>query len=291
MKYLLLSVLLAGLNVNAQKLKPISTYLANPRLSKEAKYFYKKLPQYQKDHQLFYADRKSETVTFSIMNAVLIDNGELRPFYLYLMNRNLDMVDGSLQLTALLKQYEIIGKKPAVFFQYMLDNPVEKKTYFSKWAEMMTELSELYCANPGKAPDPDCLVNFRKKSMKALPAGNHVMKAMASEFFDLMMIAEALPPILELDRYYYGKTVFISPGQTVKVRFRECRGCASVWKIAATDNAKVFFVKDEYTNPSCVNCIGGNQDHSIFFRLLSNEMTSISFTYFDEVVTIKFIPY
>lgn len=207
MKYLLLLFVLPSINVNAQKLKPISTYLANPKLSREAKYFYKNLPQYQEDHQLFYADPRNETLSLSIMNSVLADKGELRAFYLYLMNRNLEMVDGSLQLTALFKQYEIIGKKPAVFFQYMLDNPAEKKIYFSKWAELMTVAAEQYCANSEYAGDPDCLFHFRKKSMKLLPAGNHNLKALASEFFDLIMIDEAQQGVLEIVKSYQGKSL------------------------------------------------------------------------------------
>ena len=97
----------------AQKLKPVSVYLANPKLSKQAKSFYKNLSKYKNDMSTYYNDIKTEAITNSVMDSVLGSNRELRPFYLYLMNRHVTMSDGELYSIAMNKQVNILEKEPA----------------------------------------------------------------------------------------------------------------------------------------------------------------------------------
>jgi predicted secreted protein len=94
---------------------------------------------------------------------------------------------------------------------------------------------------------------------------------------------------MELTAADNGKSFYAAPGATFQVRLRQCRGCPSSWKIIETDNDKVQLLREEYINPSCTNCTGGNHDHQFFFKVKGKGKFKLSFTYFSEKASFDII--
>jgi len=288
MRLLLFCLLFSSVSF-AQPLKPVSFYLGHSKVSKEAKTFYKKLPLYRKNSSLYYNDPRTEQLTSSVMDSVLTSNNVTRPFYLYLMNRNADLADGSLMLTLLLYQYKILQTHPAYFFRYMLDNPAEKKKYFTKWAEGMASFGEQYCGSILNRGMDTCLPRWRRDVTNLLAKENTTVVKLANDFFELMHIPMYVKPILTYGAADNGKTINLATGSPFEVRLRECRGCASVWTIADIDRDNIRFLYEDNSNPSCTNCTGGNQDHSFYFKVQGKSKSVLSFTYFEETYTLHIV--
>lgn len=126
MRSIFILLLLSAGTCFGQQLKPPGTYLANPKISASAKKFYNKLPVYHKDEQKYYNDPAIEGMTNSIHDSVFTSNKMTRPFYLYLMNRNMDLMDGALMLSSLMAQYKLIETRPAIFFSLCWTIPLKK---------------------------------------------------------------------------------------------------------------------------------------------------------------------
>jgi hypothetical protein len=62
-----------------------------------------------------------------------------------------------------------------------------------------------------------------------------------------------------------------------------------VWEIAEPDKNKVSHFSEEFSKPICYNCTGGMQDQTQIFSLNKPGKTSLTFTYFEEKITINFI--
>jgi len=89
------------------------------------------------------------------------------------------------------------------------------------------------------------------------------------------------PAPLTLTEKNNGKTVKVRKNQSFRVLFKkECIGCAQSWKMA--DAAGVTIVDEKYSNPSCTNCTGGNQDHTFILKATKLGKTNLSFDYFDQ---------
>lgn len=89
------------------------------------------------------------------------------------------------------------------------------------------------------------------------------------------------PAPLTLTEINNGKTVKVRKNQSFRVLFKkECIGCAQSWKMA--DAAGVTIVDEKYSNPSCTNCTGGNQDHTFILKATKPGKTNLSFSYFDQ---------
>jgi predicted secreted protein len=86
------------------------------------------------------------------------------------------------------------------------------------------------------------------------------------------------------------KTIAVKKGQTFNVLFeKECRGCRGIWTLTKSDIAIVKSVKDSFSNPSCTNCAGGNQDHTFVFKALKAGKTSLEFNYMEKSFGVKII--
>jgi|GEM_PF-5851725 len=87
-----------------------------------------------------------------------------------------------------------------------------------------------------------------------------------------------------------GKTFTITKGQVFDILFKqECVGCQYVWTIGSLDSGNIKTLPSTYSNKSCQNCTGGNQDHTFHFKALKRSTTKLFFTYGEKqfAVTIK----
>lgn len=268
----------------------MSFYLGHPKVSKMAKAFYKKLPVYEKDETKYYNDPKIEAITGDILDSVFTRNNETRPFYLYLMNRNSNLSDGSLELSEILTEYKLLSTMPQFFFRYIQDNPAEKKLYFDKWAKGISNFSDQYCDIYLKMGMDSCMTVWGNNVMALLNQEPSSVKNLARDFFKKIPIPEDVPvQNLLIGTTDNGKIFELSVGETFEVRFRECTGCASVWKIAKLDITKIELLSENDTNPSCTNCTGGNHDHHFYFKVKAKGKSVIRFTYFAEKVTVTIV--
>jgi hypothetical protein len=288
MKHFILIALFYPILSFSQVLKSPAVYLKDPKLSKEAKSFYKKLPLFKKNPDLYYNDIKTNNEVVSILDSMTAKNETVRPFYIYLVNRNLGLLDGELYSVALTRTYDLIDRQPSIFFQYMLDNPAEKKMYWDKWVNLISMYSQAgFCAQYQREGGDSCLKFLRKKvitNLKSKPAAD-----LTRQFFSAMNVRDEPAAALILHKEDAGKTYHVTTDKIIKITLRECRGCASVWEIAEPDKNKVSHFSEEFSNPSCYNCTGGMQDHTLIFSLDKPGKTSLTFTYFEEKLTINFI--
>lgn len=301
MRLLLILLLLVSSGAMAQKLNSMSYYTTHPKVSKAAKDFYKKLPKYRKNHTLYINDIQRDNIINPIIDSVFTSNNQTRPFYLFLMNQNMDLAEGLLLMYSLTNQFKLIETRPVVFFRYMLDNPNEKKNYFNKWADNMVDFSDKYCQTYQNKSEENCLPAWSRGVMALLANENRSIRNLAKDFFRLMKIPldEQLPPHddmppgpsnnIKIGEGDNGKTFRVVNGSNIEARFRECRGCASIWKIAAIDNSKIRFLNDAHANPSCTDCVGGNQDHIFNLRATGKGRSTLSFTYFSQTVTVYIV--
>ncbi len=83
-------------------------------------------------------------------------------------------------------------------------------------------------------------------------------------------------------------------GQTIRVKLHEqfyavlneCVGCASVWTVNKIDAAYLKTVAEKSINPSCTNCTGGSHDKVFQFEAVKKGKSTLSFTYFEKVVSV-----
>lgn len=286
MRYTFILLLLSVSTCFGQTLKPISIYLANPKISKSAKNFYNKLPVYRKDEQKYYNDPAIETMTGSILDSVFTANKQTRPFYLYLMNRNMDLMDGSLMLSSLLAQYKLIETQPAIFFKFMVDNPAEKKLYLAKWIETMSGFSDQYCMQKHREGN-DCISSLQQSVQEKLAKEPESVKTLSAYFFEQLQGGGAQNKLITITPNDNGKTIKLSPGQSFIASMRECRGCASVWEIKEIDKSKISLDKEDFLNPSCTNCVGGNHDHVYYFTAKEKGKSVLTFTYFSDRISVN----
>jgi hypothetical protein len=83
-----------------------------------------------------------------------------------------------------------------------------------------------------------------------------------------------------------GKTIIMDVNNVYGFKFNECVGCASIWKIDKYDSNLMQYLRKEYSNRSCTDCVGGNQDVTFLFKAISTGNTELIFTYFTD--TIKY---
>ena len=186
MKTFMLFLLMAPIHVMAQKLKPVSYYLSSSKVSKEAKKFYKNLAVYKKNERKYYDDPATESLTGSILDSLQTGNKDTRPFYFYLADQNSELMDGSLQLTQAIHQYELLLKSPAYFFQYMLDNPAEQKTYMKGWYRniLIYLVQTGDCAGKFNGQEDLCIKDYKEKVMELLETSGQKVKDLALVFFE-----------------------------------------------------------------------------------------------------------
>ena len=277
-------------SLSAQKLLPLSSYLSSPRISKTAKNFYKKLPAYNKDPQVYYNDMNMEKNTSSIMDSVYTKNASNRAFYLYLVNRNLDLADGSLQLLSVTWQYKLFETNAALLFRFFADNPAEKKKYQEKWISGMVGFYGQYAAGKDPSDTYDQLGDAIDKSLNGQPGAvkrtaDEFMKQFKEALYMTNIFEEKKEEITVLKEADAGKTYSTYPGAMFQVSLRECRGCASSWKLTMPANPGVKLFSEEFINPSCTNCTGGNHDHLFTFNVVSKGTQQLVFRYFDQQLT------
>lgn len=88
-----------------------------------------------------------------------------------------------------------------------------------------------------------------------------------------------------------GKSIKVKVGAKFQVTLYECRGCASVWHVTAIDKAKIQHndSEDTFSNPSCTNCAGGNQDRTMNFKATAAGKSTIEISYFEEKYTLNVV--
>lgn len=78
-----------------------------------------------------------------------------------------------------------------------------------------------------------------------------------------------------------GQTVSVKLNQPFQVLFKkECIGCRGIWTL--TESASINKVNEKWSNKSCTNCTGGNQDHAFVLKATKTGQTTLDFTYMDE---------
>ena len=70
------------------------------------------------------------------------------------------------------------------------------------------------------------------------------------------------------------------------VTYNECIGCADKWKITGIDSAKIRLLSISYSNRSCIDCLGGNQDKTFHFEAKKAGKSTISFGYFKYNISV-----
>ena len=83
-----------------------------------------------------------------------------------------------------------------------------------------------------------------------------------------------------------GITFQMKVNEKFDASFNECIGCADVWKITKIDSTKIGYLSHTYSNKSCKDCIGGNQDKTFHFRVKTPGKSTISFTYFTKDISV-----
>lgn len=83
-----------------------------------------------------------------------------------------------------------------------------------------------------------------------------------------------------------GKTYDLKLNEKFDATFNECIGCAEVWKISEIDKEKIEVLPNTYSNKSCTDCVGGNQDNTFHFQVKSAGKSTLSFSYFDKKVSV-----
>ena len=82
-----------------------------------------------------------------------------------------------------------------------------------------------------------------------------------------------------------GKTFKVKLYENFEATFNECIGCADKWKITKMDSTKIGLLTITYSNRSCVDCLGGNQDKTFHFVANKAGKSAISFSYFKYNIT------
>ena len=83
-----------------------------------------------------------------------------------------------------------------------------------------------------------------------------------------------------------GKTFRLNVNDKFDVSLNQCVGCADFWKISEIDSTKIGFLSDTYSNRSCIDCVGGNQDKTFHFEVRKAGRSTISFNYFKENISV-----
>jgi len=81
-----------------------------------------------------------------------------------------------------------------------------------------------------------------------------------------------------------GQTIIMDVNNIYGFKFNECVGCASVWEIGKYDSNLMQYLRKEYSNRSCTDCLGGNQDVTFLFKAISAGNTELIFTYFNDAM-------
>lgn len=83
-----------------------------------------------------------------------------------------------------------------------------------------------------------------------------------------------------------GKTFHVKASETFEATFNECVGCAQVWTITTIDKDKIEVLPNTYSNKSCTDCVGGNQDNTFHLQAKAVGKSELTFSYFDQKVTV-----
>jgi hypothetical protein len=101
--------------------------------------------------------------------------------------------------------------------------------------------------------------------------------------------AQKNTPALTIGSKDNGKTFQVKKGNYFTAVFRECVGCASSYRVEKMDTLKIALIRTTYSNRSCTNCTGGNQDVTFLFKSKAKGKSALQFTYFKETVHVKII--
>ncbi len=87
-----------------------------------------------------------------------------------------------------------------------------------------------------------------------------------------------------------GKTITVKKSQSFNVLFeKECVGCRFIWTLTNSDTKIVSKPTESYSNPSCKDCDGGNQDHTFTFKAIKAGKTKLNFDYGDQKFTVTIV--
>lgn len=98
------------------------------------------------------------------------------------------------------------------------------------------------------------------------------------------------PKTRTLGEHQNHATIKLKRNQEFNVLFKqECRGCAQIWTITDMDKSMIALQRESHSNPSCINCAGGNQDHTFHFKATNAGTSKLSFRYFDKTYAVKLV--
>jgi hypothetical protein len=86
-----------------------------------------------------------------------------------------------------------------------------------------------------------------------------------------------------------GKTFKLKVHEKFDVTYNECIGCADKWKITSIDSTKIGLLSITYSNRSCIDCLGGNQDKTFHFDAKKKGISMISFGYFKYSIRVYIV--
>lgn len=86
-----------------------------------------------------------------------------------------------------------------------------------------------------------------------------------------------------------GKTYTLKVGEKIEATFNECIGCAQVWRAEVSNSEVVATLPNTYSNKSCTDCVGGNQDNTFHLEAKKAGTSTITFAYFDKKVTVTIV--
>lgn len=86
-----------------------------------------------------------------------------------------------------------------------------------------------------------------------------------------------------------GKTYTLKVGEKMEATFNECVGCAQVWRAEVSNSEVIAALPNTYSNRSCTDCVGGNQDNTFHLEARKPGTANITFAYFDKKVAVTIV--
>jgi hypothetical protein len=74
-----------------------------------------------------------------------------------------------------------------------------------------------------------------------------------------------------------GQTVALHVNDSYGFKFTECAGCAYTWEINSYDPNFLHYVRKDYSNRNCTDCVGGIQEVTFIFKAVSTGNTGLRF--------------
>lgn len=125
---------------------------------------------------------------------------------------------------------------------------------------------------------------FRILFLAALFAGTSTIQSCSKKTTPATVTGQATIGIAD-----NGKTYTLKVNEKIDATFNECIGCAQVWRAEISNSEVVATLPNTYSNKSCTDCVGGNQDNTFHLEARKAGTSTITFAYFDKKVTVTIV--